>query len=40
MHENKEWFFNPDDTKLIRIGRSKENEIVFKDIRVSRVQCR
>jgi pSer/pThr/pTyr-binding forkhead associated (FHA) protein len=38
--ENKEWYFNPDDTKIIRIGRSIENEIVFKDESVSRLQCR
>lgn len=38
-HQNQEWSFNSRDKKLLRIGRSKSAEIVYKDDSVSRIQC-
>ena len=38
-HQNQEKQFNSKDKKIIRIGRSKQAEVVYKDDSVSRIQC-
>jgi hypothetical protein len=38
-HQNKERAFSSKEKTIIRIGRSKEAEIVYKDDSVSRIQC-
>jgi len=38
-HQNQDWNFNPADKKIVRIGRSKSAEIVYKDDSISRIQC-
>ena len=38
-HQNQDWLFSPTEKKIVRIGRSKSAEIVYKDDSVSRIQC-
>lgn len=38
-HQNQERTFNSKDKKIIRIGRSKQAEVIYKDDSVSRIQC-
>jgi pSer/pThr/pTyr-binding forkhead associated (FHA) protein len=37
--QNLEMSFNSKDKKIVRIGRAKSAEIVYKDESVSRIQC-
>jgi hypothetical protein len=39
-YANKEFIYYSNMKDVIRIGRSKQAEILFKDDSVSRVQCR
>ena len=38
-HQNQDWTFIPAEKKIVRIGRSKSAEIVYKDDSISRIQC-
>ena len=38
-HQNQDWTFNPKEKKIVRIGRSKSADIIYKDDSVSRIQC-
>jgi pSer/pThr/pTyr-binding forkhead associated (FHA) protein len=38
-HQNQEKTFNSREKKIVRIGRSKQAEVVYKDDSVSRIQC-
>ena len=37
--QNKEWIYNSEKIKIVRIGRSKTVEIVYRDESVSKIQC-